>query len=410
MQRDNVNRTVVLLLTLLVSAVFLAMIRQFLMAIFLAGIFSALAHPLYRGLENRLGGRRGLASAATLVLLIALVLIPLGTLLGMVTAQAFDVGQSVKIFLEEHITDANTVSDPNTIPDANTLSDPNDSTDPNTVTDPNGLAGLLDRLPIPELVLDYKQEILEKAGKAVGTISTFFINTLSDVAMGTIQFFFTVFILLYTMFFFLMDGDKLLNKILLYLPLEDKDERRLLERFTSVARATIKGTVVIGLIQGTMGGLAFAVVGLRGAVFWGAVMAVASVIPGVGTALVWVPAVVILVTGGHLLKAVGLALFCALAVGGIDNILRPILVGKDTKIHELLILFATLGGIMMFGFVGFIIGPIIAALFVTAWDIYGMVFHDVLPPVAPAKPVRPLKKRLRLKKDKPNRKNTKAKD
>ena len=130
-----------------------------------------------------------------------------------------------------------------------------------------------------------------------------------------------------------------------------------------------------------MAGAAFAVVGIPSAVFWGTIMAVLSIIPGIGTALVWGPAVIILAASGNYLKAAGLGIFCALAVGSIDNLLRPILVGKDTQMHELMIFFGTLGGIIMFGVVGMIIGPIVAALFITVWEIYGVAFKDLLPQV-----------------------------
>jgi predicted PurR-regulated permease PerM len=197
-----------------------------------------------------------------------------------------------------------------------------------------------------------------------------------------VNFIFMVFIMLYTMFFFLMDGHVLIEKVLYYLPLEDHDERRMLDKFTSVTRATLKGTAVIGILQGGLAGLAFAVAGIPSAVFWGAIMTVLSIIPGIGSALVWVPAVIILGATGHLVNAIGLAVFCAVVVGSLDNLLRPVLVGRDTQMHELMIFLGTLGGIIMFGIVGFIIGPIIAALFVTVWDIYGEAFRDVLPSVA----------------------------
>jgi predicted PurR-regulated permease PerM len=189
------------------------------------------------------------------------------------------------------------------------------------------------------------------------------------------------FAMLYTMFFFLMDGEKLLNKILYYLPLKDQDEQRMLSKFTSVTRATLKGTAVIGILQGSLAGAAFWVVGIPSAVFWGTMMAVLSIIPGIGTALVWGPAVIILAAGGNYFRAGGLALFCALVVGSIDNLLRPILVGKDTQMHELMIFFGTLGGIIMFGIMGMIIGPIVAALFITIWEIYGVAFKDMLPQI-----------------------------
>jgi len=185
-----------------------------------------------------------------------------------------------------------------------------------------------------------------------------------------------------------MDGDKLLDRILYYLPLQDQDEQRMLEKFTSVTRATLKGTAVIGILQGTLAGFAFWVVGIPSAVFWGTIMAVLSIIPGIGTALVWGPAVIILAAGGSYLKAGGLGIFCAVVVGSIDNLLRPILVGKDTQMHELMIFFGTLGGIVMFGVMGMIIGPIVAALFVTIWEIYGVAFKDLLPLVGSLKSAR----------------------
>ena len=113
-------------------------------------------------------------------------------------------------------------------------------------------------------------------------------------------------------------------------------------------------------------------------------MVLLSVLPGIGTALIWIPAAIILGTSGHWPQAIGLMVFCGVVVGSLDNFLRPRLVGKDTQMHELLIFFGTLGGIMMFGFVGFIIGPIVAALFTTIWDIYGIAFKDILPETGPS--------------------------
>jgi len=349
MNRDVVNKSVLLLLVMFISAVFLSMIRMFLMALFLAGLFSALAHPLYRWFERRFGGRRSPASLATLVVIILFVLIPLAGLTGIVTAQAIKVGNSVKPWVEQQI------------------------------AQPDAFFDLLKSLPFYDQIVPWRDVVLQKIGQMVGGISGFLINSLSSATIGTVNFLFMIFVLLYAMFFFLMDGEQLMCSILYYLPLEDQDERRMLERFTSVARATLKGTAVIGLLQGGLSGVAFAVVGIPSAVFWGVIMVVLSILPGIGTALVWVPAAILLGVSGHVAKAVALAVFCAVVVGSLDNFLRPVLVGKDTQMHELMIFFGTLGGIIMFGVVGFIIGPIIAALFVTVWDIYGVAFRDVLP-------------------------------
>jgi predicted PurR-regulated permease PerM len=218
-----------------------------------------------------------------------------------------------------------------------------------------------------------------KAGEMVGRLSSFLINSLSSVTVMTAQFIFMLFIFLYTMFFFLVDGQRILSGILHYLPLKPEDQERMLDKFISVTRATLKGIALIGMVQGSLVGAAFAAVGFPSAIFWGTVAAVMSMVPGIGTAIVWLPGVVILSMGGHYGAATGLLAFCILVVGGIDNFLRPRLVGKDTRMHELLILFGTLGGIIMFGVAGIIIGPIIAALVVTVWEIYGVAFQDELP-------------------------------
>ncbi len=351
MNKEAINKWVLLLLVFFISALFLSMISQFLMAIFLAGIFSALSYPLYRRFEKWFKGRRSLASIATLLLIVFVVLLPLGGLLGIVAAQAIKVGEAVMPWVEQQL------------------------------SQPDAISSALKSIPFFDKIEPYRNLILKKAGEMVGGVSGFLIHRLSSVTVGTVNFLFMLFIMLYTMFFFLMDGNKLIEKILFYLPLKDHDERRMLNKFTSVTRATLKGTAVIGLLQGVLAGSAFAVVGIDSAVFWGAIMAVLSFIPGIGSALVWAPAVIILAATGHAAKAIGLGVFCAAVVGSIDNLLRPILVGRDTQMHALMILFGTLGGIIMFGVVGVIIGPIIAALFVTVWDIYGLAFKDVLPAV-----------------------------
>jgi predicted PurR-regulated permease PerM len=349
MEREIVNKSVLLLVVLFISAIFLSMIRSFLMAIFLAGLFAALVHPIYARLEKLFKGRRSLASLTTLFLLVCFVLLPLAGLMGIVTAQALKVGHSVTPWVQKQI------------------------------AEPDAFFSFFKSMPYFDQIAPYRDLLFQKAGEMVGGLSAFLINSLSSATVGTMNFLFTTFVLLYTMYFFLMDGYLLVNKILYYLPLEDADEQRLLVRFTSVARATLKGTAVIGVLQGGLAGIAFAVAGIPSPAFWGLIMILLSILPGIGTAFVWVPAAIILAASGHVAKAVGLALFCGAVVGSLDNLLRPRLVGKDTQMHELLIFFGTLGGILMFGVVGFIIGPIIAALFITVWDIYGVSFAAVLP-------------------------------
>ncbi len=360
---STAGRAFLLVLLAVISAVFLAMIRSFLMSVLLAGILASLAHPVYRRILGWVRGRRSLASFLTLALIVLMVILPLGALLGVVTSQALKVGNTI----------AGQV--PGDVQNLQQLQD--------------WFTGLplfgevqvwVQGLPFADQLAIDKQAVTAKVAQLVQWLSGFLINSLSAATTGTLHFLFMLGIMLYSMFFFLIDGGRLVDLILYYLPLEDHEERRLLDKFRSVTRATLKGTAVIGLLQGGLAGLAFAVVGIPSAVFWGTVMVVLSIIPGIGTALIWVPAVIVLAAGGHWAQGIGLAVFCGLVVGSIDNVLRPRLVGKDTKMPDLLILLATLGGILMFGLLGFIIGPIVAALFVTAWEIYGAAFRDVLPP------------------------------
>ena len=344
------SRVFLLVLVVGISVLFFAMIRNFVMAILLAGIFASLSHPLYRRLCGLFRGRRQIASIITLLLIVLVILVPLGSLLGVVTAEAISVGESIAPWVQQKL------------------------------NNPDEIVVWLQQQPYYDRIAPYEDDILKKAGEAVSFLSRFLVNGVSMATSGTIHFFFMLAVMLYAMFFFLIDGGRLLDRILYYLPLGDEDERRLLDKFRSVTRATLKGTAVIGVLQGGLAGLAFAVVGIPSALFWGTIMVVLSIIPGIGTGLVWVPAAVILIAGGSVAKGVGLTLFCAVVVGSIDNVIRPRLVGKDTQMPDLLILVGTLGGIVMFGLLGFIIGPIVAALFVTVWEIYGVVFRDMLPP------------------------------
>ena len=168
----------------------------------------------------------------------------------------------------------------------------------------------------------------------------------------------------------------ILDAVLRFTPLTAEDKDRLLKTFASVGGATLKGTVIIGIVQGGLAGLSFWVAGIQGAVFWGAVMTVLSIIPGIGTALVWVPAVIFLALDGQIGAAVGVGVWCAVVVGTIDNVLRPVLVGRETEMPDLLVMLTTLGGLALFGAAGIVVGPIIGALYVTVWQLWGSAMDE----------------------------------
>ncbi|MCL2789505.1 MAG: AI-2E family transporter [Desulfobulbus sp.] len=353
MKSELINKSVLLALVLLISALFLGMIKQFLLPIFMAGIFAAILSPAHRWLAGKIGGRENLASLLVIVGIVLLVLIPLSLLIGVVVGQAISISQSVSPWVQSFI------------------------------HEPTAMTGYLESIPYYKQLFPYRALIIEKTGQVVGNLSTFLINSLSAVTMQTVNAVFSSVIMLYVMFYFLVMGEALLIKILYFLPLHDHDERRLLHRFTSVTKATLKGVLIIGTLQGCICGAAFALVGIQGPVFWGTVMAVTSIIPLFGTAIVWLPALMILALKGELLSVIILAVLCGAVSSNLDNILRPRLVGKDTEMHDLFVLFGTLGGISLFGILGIILGPIIAALFITIWEIYGNAFAPYLPEVGP---------------------------
>ena len=348
-RREQFGRVFVLLLAIGISIVFFGMIKRMAVALLLAAIFAGMFHPMYRMFVDWLGGRRTLAALATVVVLILVVFIPLSIFLGIVAAQALEVTHSVGPWVEQQI------------------------------EQPDRLDRLLWSNPRLEWLQPYQQELMTKISELAGTVGSFLVNSVAAATRGTASFLLSTFVMLYAFFYFLMAGRQLLEKVLYYIPLEPEDENLMVEKFLSVTRATLKGSLVIGIVQGLLAGAGFAVAGIEGAAFWGTVMAVMSIIPAVGAGLVWVPAVIYLFVIGKTGVAIVLGLWCLVVVGTVDNFLRPALVGRDTKMPDLMVLISTLGGLFYFGAVGFIIGPVVAALFIAVWEIYGRAFAEFLP-------------------------------
>lgn len=352
MQQRLVIRGVLILLVLGISLLFLAMIKPFLQSVFVAALFAALFTPLYRKILGRVGDRRSLASALTLITVIVFVMVPVGILLSAVARQAVQIGDTAVPWVQQQL------------------------------ASPGLMTEVLRELPFYSFLEPYREHAMDSLGNLASLASGWLVSVLKSATLGSVSVLLSFFVVLYTMFFFLIDGDRLLFYMLYYLPLDDDDETKLLARFTSVARATLKGTAVVGFLQGGLAGIALYFAGIPSALFWSFAMMLLSVVPGVGAALVWVPAVAYLLFDGQFVTAFLLTIFCALVVGTLDNVLRPRLVGNDTQMHELMIFFSTLGGLLMFGFMGFVIGPIIAALFVSLWELYGDEFKDWLPTTA----------------------------
>ena len=345
MNEDRFRKLFLLVVVAGISVLFLAMIRRFLLTLLLSAILAGLMHPVYAWIRRRVGGHSNLASALTLLLMIVAVFGPLATLAGIVVQQAVAVTQDIGVAVQPFI------------------------------DDPAQLQARLALLPGADRLMPYLPKIAERGAEIISGIGGFLVGWVSAATSGTVVFLFHFGLLLYALFFFFADGPRYLRVMLAYLPFNEEHNQRLLERFVSVTRATVKGTLFIGVVQGTINGFAFWLVGLPAPAFWGVIMIVLSVVPAVGGALVWIPAAVWLVATGRVGAAVVLTIVCGAVSGSVDNVLRPRLVGRDTRMPDLLILISTLGGLGFFGPVGFIIGPLVAALFLTLWEILGELYR-----------------------------------
>lgn len=359
MERPNISPTsfrtaFVLLLVLAVSLLFLAVAWPFLKPLLLGAMLAGLCTPLYEWIARLVRGRGSLAAILTLLLLFVLVAGPISAFVGIVVAQALHVSDQAIPWVQQHVGSGSTF---------------------------NAHDWLVARFPALAPYVPDQAQILETAGRTAKAAGAFLVASATEFTAGTAVVLLNLFVMLYAMFFFFRDGKQIVRKIFYYMPLSHDDEMLLLERLTSVTRATIKGTLVIGIIQGALAGVGFWFAGIDGAAFWGTIMAVLSIVPGIGAALVWLPAVIYLYITGQTLAATLLLAWCVAVVGTIDNVLRPTLVGKDAKMPDLLILIGTLGGLFLFGPIGFIVGPIVCGLFLTIWEIYGATFKDILPPV-----------------------------
>ncbi|MFD0978613.1 AI-2E family transporter [Tropicimonas aquimaris] len=333
---DVIRISALVLATALITLIFFGMIRGFLISLLMAAIVAEMSRPLYRRIQRMVGGRRNPAAAITLTLIIVLGIVPIFFIATVAAEQALGLPRTVVRVLDGLAERSATWEWP-------------------------------DWLPYEEDMDQIGPEVIAKIGDLVSATARYMVGTMSAVTRGTALLFLDTFIFLYALFFFLKMETPVMKQILRFTGLAPETQHKLADRAVSVSRATIKGVLVIGVVQGLLGGLGFWAAGIEGATFWGVVMAIVSIIPGVGPSLVLAVGVLFLFAAGDTTAAIGLALWAGLVVTTIDNILRPILVGRDTQMHDILILVSTFGGLGMFGAVGLILGPVVAGVFVTIW-------------------------------------------
>jgi predicted PurR-regulated permease PerM len=186
---------------------------------------------------------------------------------------------------------------------------------------------------------------------------------------GAVGFIVEVFFVIFTMYYLFRDGERLRAAAYDVMPLSDDKAHEILDRTGEVIGASVYGVLIIAVVQGVLGGLAFWVLGLPSPLLWGVVMIFLSMIPMLGAFIVWVPAAIYLGLTGEWGKAIMLAVWGALVIGSVDNFLRPKLVGERTRLHELLVFFSVLGGLQVFGVIGIVLGPVIVAITIALLDV-----------------------------------------
>lgn len=336
-----------------VSVAFLLLLKPFFAPIFWACAIGVIFYPFQKRLLAKWPHRRNLVSLCTLILCVVLVVIPV-----LVVASSF-VTEGVSLFQKVQSGELNLADYVDRIKQAFPW-----------------LQSLAERFDID---LD---RIKSQTVEAFTGAGQFLAKRALAVGQNTFQFFLNLGLMLYLAFFLIRDGDAMVNMLIRALPLGDEREKLLFAKFAEVTRATIKGNLLVAATQGALGGVIFWWLGIPGALLWGVVMAVLSLIPAVGAGLIWLPVSLYLYAVGDILDATILVLFGIFVIGLVDNILRPILVGRDTKLPDYVVLFSTLGGLAMFGITGFALGPLLAALFVAFWGIFIREFNEGESPAA----------------------------
>jgi predicted PurR-regulated permease PerM len=349
----GLRRAFVILLALAVSALFVAVAWPFLKPLLLAALLTSLSQPLYRWVTRMVGGRRSFGAIVTLTILFILVAGPLSAFVGLVVRQAVTLSNEALPWLQQHFGAASSF---------------------------NAHDWLARQFPALADYIPPQEKLIENAGVAAKSAGGFVVSLLTRMTAGTATFVLNLFIMVYAMFFFFKDGRAMIEKMLYYIPLSHADKTRMLEQFTSMTRSTLNGTLLFVIIQGTLAGLGFWLAGIDGAAFWGTLMAILSILPAVGAPVVWVPAGIYLLISGRVVAALVLMGWCAAVLAAVEYVVRPALIGTDIKMPDLLVLVGTLGGLYLFGPIGFIVGPIVCGLFLTVWDIYGTTFKRILVP------------------------------
>lgn len=343
MPTTSLEKKTFILLLVLVTIAFFWILLPFYGAVFWAVALAVVFAPLQRRMARRIGGRGNLSALLTLVICLLVAILPVIFITSAMVAEGTSLYQRIEsgeLDVGAYVTSTKDML-------------------------PAFLQQQLDRFGMNDM-----DGLREQISSSAAAGSQYLATKVFAIGQGTFQFIISFFVMLYLLFFLLRDGQELVRDIRMAIPLGENTKRRLQIKFTRVVRATVKGNIVVAAVQGALGGLIFWGLGISSPLLWGVLMAFLSLLPAVGAGLVWAPVAIYLFLNGSIWQSVVLTLFGVLVIGLVDNILRPILVGKDTRMPDYLILISTLGGMALFGLNGFVLGPLVAALFVASWNLF----------------------------------------
>lgn len=345
--RKRLEQPSFIFLLLVVSLLFIMLMRPFWGAIFWACAIAIIFNPMQKGIIRKIGNKPNRVALLTLLLCLVIVILPIM----MISASFIQEGLSLYQRLDK-----------------------------GEINPSQWLEQIRNAFPfIPEILdrfgIDFSK-IRETISESAMSGSKFMAEKVLGAGQITFSFVISAAMMIYLTFFLLRDGKQITELIIKALPLGDERERKLFTKFAEVVRATVKGNIVVAIVQGSLGGFIFWALSIPGPLLWGVVMAFLSLLPAVGASLVWLPVAIYLYATGEALSATILIAFGAIVIGLADNVLRPLLVGRETKLPDYLVLFSTLGGISLMGINGFVIGPLVAALFLAVWDIFMREFNN----------------------------------
>lgn len=304
-------------------------------AVLIGGIFMPLNNLLNKGIKSP-----SLCAAITLTVVLVCLILPVGLLISLLVSEIIDIYASV-----------------------------HNSTVDWMETIEGTLASVSQHPFLSSLKID-ESFVAGKSVEVMKAASNFLFNNLTALTQNTIMFFIQFAVMLYCLFYFLRDGASLTATVTHYMPMGRRHMDMFVTQFLTTSKAALKFTFVIGGIQGFLGGMIFYVTGIERALVWGVLMLGLSIVPAIGCSLIWVPAGIIMLIQGHIWQGITILVFGSVVISSVDNLLRPVLMGKDIQMHALLIFLSTLGGIAVFGLSGFVLGPVIASLFLASWKLY----------------------------------------